>query len=254
MTSNLGSQMIQSMAGSDYLGSQARGMGEVKTQFPPEFRQPHRRGGGVPRAWRRQTSGRSRRSSSRSWRIASRRWSSACRFSDAALAELAKVGFDPVYGARPLKRAIQSESRKPAGEEPPRGPLRAEGHHQRRLARRPHGVEKNRRPGAPRKWGLTHFPGSAARGACGGRPGGAEGGRAMRSRPLRELTEAADVGLQFLRAAAAGAGLSRAISSACSNCGPNTSCSSRSPRSARGAAIRRGRSPRRAFGCLKHRP
>ena len=27
--------------------------------------------------------------------------------SDAALAELAKVGFDPVYGARPLKRAIQ---------------------------------------------------------------------------------------------------------------------------------------------------
>ena len=28
--------------------------------------------------------------------------------SEAALAELAKVGFDPVYGARPLKRAIQS--------------------------------------------------------------------------------------------------------------------------------------------------
>jgi len=28
---------------------------------------------------------------------------------DAAVAELAKVGFDPVYGARPLKRAIQSE-------------------------------------------------------------------------------------------------------------------------------------------------
>jgi ATP-dependent Clp protease ATP-binding subunit ClpB len=29
--------------------------------------------------------------------------------SEAALAELAKAGFDPVYGARPLKRAIQSE-------------------------------------------------------------------------------------------------------------------------------------------------
>ena len=28
---------------------------------------------------------------------------------DAALAEIAKAGFDPVYGARPLKRAIQSE-------------------------------------------------------------------------------------------------------------------------------------------------
>jgi ATP-dependent Clp protease ATP-binding subunit ClpB len=33
--------------------------------------------------------------------------------SDAALAELAKTGFDPVYGARPLKRAIQSEIENP---------------------------------------------------------------------------------------------------------------------------------------------
>src|SRR6188472_3940891 len=33
--------------------------------------------------------------------------------SDAALGELAKVGFDPVYGARPLKRAIQSEIENP---------------------------------------------------------------------------------------------------------------------------------------------
>jgi ATP-dependent Clp protease ATP-binding subunit ClpB len=33
--------------------------------------------------------------------------------SDAAVAELAKVGFDPVYGARPLKRAIQSEIENP---------------------------------------------------------------------------------------------------------------------------------------------
>jgi ATP-dependent Clp protease ATP-binding subunit ClpB len=33
--------------------------------------------------------------------------------SDTALAELAKVGFDPVYGARPLKRAIQSEVENP---------------------------------------------------------------------------------------------------------------------------------------------
>jgi ATP-dependent Clp protease ATP-binding subunit ClpB len=33
--------------------------------------------------------------------------------SEAALAELAKVGFDPVYGARPLKRAIQSEVENP---------------------------------------------------------------------------------------------------------------------------------------------
>ena len=33
--------------------------------------------------------------------------------SDAALAELAKVGFDPVFGARPLKRPSSSASRTP---------------------------------------------------------------------------------------------------------------------------------------------
>jgi ATP-dependent Clp protease ATP-binding subunit ClpB len=33
--------------------------------------------------------------------------------SDAALGELAKTGFDPVYGARPLKRAIQSQIENP---------------------------------------------------------------------------------------------------------------------------------------------
>jgi ATP-dependent Clp protease ATP-binding subunit ClpB len=33
--------------------------------------------------------------------------------SDTALAELAKAGFDPVYGARPLKRAIQSQIENP---------------------------------------------------------------------------------------------------------------------------------------------
>jgi len=33
--------------------------------------------------------------------------------SDAALAEIAKVGFDPLYGARPLKRAIQQRIENP---------------------------------------------------------------------------------------------------------------------------------------------
>ena len=33
--------------------------------------------------------------------------------SDTALAELAKVGFDPVFGARPLKRAIQQRVENP---------------------------------------------------------------------------------------------------------------------------------------------
>ena len=33
--------------------------------------------------------------------------------SDEALAELAKAGFDPVFGARPLKRAIQQQIENP---------------------------------------------------------------------------------------------------------------------------------------------
>jgi ATP-dependent Clp protease ATP-binding subunit ClpB len=33
--------------------------------------------------------------------------------SPSALAELAKVGFDPVFGARPLKRAIQQRIENP---------------------------------------------------------------------------------------------------------------------------------------------
>jgi ATP-dependent Clp protease ATP-binding subunit ClpB len=33
--------------------------------------------------------------------------------SPAALAEIAKVGFDPVFGARPLKRAIQHRIENP---------------------------------------------------------------------------------------------------------------------------------------------
>jgi len=32
---------------------------------------------------------------------------------DAVVAELARVGFDPVYGARPLKRAIQEKLENP---------------------------------------------------------------------------------------------------------------------------------------------
>ena len=35
------------------------------------------------------------------------------RISDAALALLGNIGFDPVYGARPLKRAIQAQLENP---------------------------------------------------------------------------------------------------------------------------------------------
>jgi ATP-dependent Clp protease ATP-binding subunit ClpB len=37
--------------------------------------------------------------------------------SDAALNEIASAGFDAVYGARPLKRAIQSEIENPLARE-----------------------------------------------------------------------------------------------------------------------------------------
>jgi ATP-dependent Clp protease ATP-binding subunit ClpB len=36
---------------------------------------------------------------------------------EAAIAEIANAGFDPVYGARPLKRAIQSEIENPLARE-----------------------------------------------------------------------------------------------------------------------------------------
>ncbi len=54
----------------------------------------------------------------------------------AALAELATVGFDPVFGARPLKRAIQAAHREPARQGDPRRPLRGEGYDPDLLRRR----------------------------------------------------------------------------------------------------------------------
>ena len=36
---------------------------------------------------------------------------------DAVLSELAQVGFDPIFGARPLKRAIQSMIENPLAKE-----------------------------------------------------------------------------------------------------------------------------------------
>jgi ATP-dependent Clp protease ATP-binding subunit ClpB len=112
MTSNLGSHMIQQMADSDYGVVKLAVMGEVKTHFRPEFINRidevvvfHGLGeaqiGAIAKiqlAVLRQ-------------RLAKMDY--ALDVSDAAVAELAKVGFDPVYGARPLKRAIQSEIENP---------------------------------------------------------------------------------------------------------------------------------------------
>ncbi len=54
-----------------------------------------------------------------------------------ALAELAKAGFDPVFGARPLKRAIQREIENPVSKLILEGRFGAEGRDSGRLRRRP---------------------------------------------------------------------------------------------------------------------
>jgi len=112
MTSNLGSQMIQGMAGSDYQVVKLAVMGEVKAHFRPEFVNRideivvfHALGEDNIKAIARIQLGILEK------RLAKMDY--ALEVSDAALAELAKVGFDPVYGARPLKRAIQSELENP---------------------------------------------------------------------------------------------------------------------------------------------
>jgi ATP-dependent Clp protease ATP-binding subunit ClpB len=112
MTSNLGSQMIQQMAGSDAGLIKTAVLAEVKTQFRPEFvnrideivvfhalDEKHIKG--IARI---QLQYLEKRLAKLEMRL---------EISDAALAELAKVGFDPVYGARPLKRAIQAEIENP---------------------------------------------------------------------------------------------------------------------------------------------
>ncbi len=112
MTSNLGSQMIQGMAGSDYQVVKLAVMAEVKTHFRPEF---------VNRidevvVFHALAEENIKSIAKIQLRILQQRLSRmdyGLDVSDAALAELAKAGFDPVYGARPLKRAIQSEIENP---------------------------------------------------------------------------------------------------------------------------------------------
>jgi ATP-dependent Clp protease ATP-binding subunit ClpB len=112
MTSNLGSQMIQSMAGSDYGVIKVAVMAEVKTQFRPEFINRideivvfHGLGeDNIKSIARIQLNVLKARLAKMDYEF---------DVSDAALGELAKTGFDPVYGARPLKRAIQSEIENP---------------------------------------------------------------------------------------------------------------------------------------------
>ncbi|MDE2625025.1 MAG: ATP-dependent chaperone ClpB [Betaproteobacteria bacterium] len=112
MTSNLGSQMIQQMAGDDYAVVKLAVMAEVKNHFRPEFVNRideivvfHGLGAEQMRAVA--------RIQLQYLQARLEKMDLGLTVSDSALDKLADTGFDPVYGARPLKRAIQSEVENP---------------------------------------------------------------------------------------------------------------------------------------------
>ena len=112
MTSNLGSQMIQQMSGDDYQVIKLAVMGEVKAQFRPEFvnrideivvfhaiDEKH-----IKSIARIQLGYLEKRLAQLEMKI---------EIDDSAISEVAAAGFDPVFGARPLKRSIQSQLENP---------------------------------------------------------------------------------------------------------------------------------------------
>jgi ATP-dependent Clp protease ATP-binding subunit ClpB len=115
MTSNLGSQLIQEYSGDgeeDYIKMKAAVMGVVQAHFRPEFinrldeivvfRALDKTQ--IRQIARIQTQYLAKRLAERQL---------AMTLSDKALDLLGNIGFDPVYGARPLKRAIQQQLENP---------------------------------------------------------------------------------------------------------------------------------------------
>ena len=112
MTSNIGSQLIQKMTGADYLDIKEAVWDELKNHFRPEFLNridetvvfhslDAKHIAKIADIQLKVLSGRLTR------------MDLGMDVSAAALEELAKVGFDPVFGARPLKRAIQQRIENP---------------------------------------------------------------------------------------------------------------------------------------------
>jgi ATP-dependent Clp protease ATP-binding subunit ClpB len=112
MTSNLGSHKIQSMDDSDPALVKLAVMAEVKTHFRPEFinrideivvfhalDEKH-----IGQIARIQLHVLEQRVAKMDMRL---------QITDPALQKIAEAGFDPVYGARPLKRAIQQQIENP---------------------------------------------------------------------------------------------------------------------------------------------
>ncbi|MDO8177240.1 MAG: ATP-dependent chaperone ClpB [Undibacterium sp.] len=108
MTSNLGSHQIQAMEGSDPAVIKMAVMGEVKAHFRPEFINRideivvfHALDAkNIASIAKIQLDVLGKRLAQMEMGL---------QVSDAALEKIAEAGFDPVYGARPLKRAIQQE-------------------------------------------------------------------------------------------------------------------------------------------------
>ncbi|HEX2531093.1 MAG TPA: ATP-dependent chaperone ClpB [Burkholderiaceae bacterium] len=112
MTSNLGSHKIQAMEDSDPVLMKMSVMAEVKTHFRPEFVNrideivvfhalDEKHIGAIAKI---------------QLQVLEQRLAKvgiALTVSDAALHKIAEAGFDPVYGARPLKRAIQQQIENP---------------------------------------------------------------------------------------------------------------------------------------------
>ena len=112
MTSNLGSQHIQAMVGKPYDAVKEVVWEELKQHFRPEFLN---RIDEIVVFHALQSQHIEKIAGIQINRLAKRMEQQEMRLevSDAALAELAREGFDPVFGARPLKRSIQQQLENP---------------------------------------------------------------------------------------------------------------------------------------------
>jgi ATP-dependent Clp protease ATP-binding subunit ClpB len=116
MTSNLGSHMIQQMAGDDPQVIKLAVLAEVKNHFRPEF---------INRVdeivvFHALDEANIKSIAKIQLQYLAKRLAGMemlLDVSEAALAEIAQAGFDPIYGARPLKRAIQSQIENPLAKE-----------------------------------------------------------------------------------------------------------------------------------------
>ncbi|MFM8866647.1 MAG: ATP-dependent chaperone ClpB [Limnohabitans sp.] len=112
MTSNIGSHLIQSMVGQPYDDIKDAVWDELKSHFRPEFLNRIDETV-VFHGLDAQHIASIAKIQLQALRERLARMDLLLEISEPALAELAKVGFDPVFGARPLKRAIQQRIENP---------------------------------------------------------------------------------------------------------------------------------------------